>query len=453
MGQTPALADTTIELEVPLSDGSPIRPSSRRALDSSDGTGEATSVFEDLESNVRYYCRRWPAVFAKASGASIIDETGRTYIDFFSGAGALSYGHNSPFLLEVAIEHLRTGRLVHSLDTYTPEKRAFLEAFRDRILVPRGLDMVVQFVGPTGATAVEAALLLAEQVTGRRSKVAYEGSYHGMTAAAGSISESLGERDHRGCVFLPFVEHCDDAAISRLESALATPIDGQLPGVLVIEPLQADGGARPFARDYLREVRRLCTNHGVVVVADEVQAGNGRTGPFFSFEGSELDPDIICLSKSLSGLGLPIALNLVRRDLDKWMPGQFTGTFRGNNLAFACAAAVIDRYWRDDALEATTARHGEFIRHALRSLAAEDRIAPFTVHGKGLIWGLHFGDCTIADAVATAAFQVGLIIETCGAGDTVKLLPPLTIDDAELSRGLDRLAEAIRLTVASQAGS
>jgi diaminobutyrate-2-oxoglutarate transaminase len=408
------------------------------------------TAFDELESNVRYYCRKWPAVFAAASGASLVDETGKAYIDFFSGAGALSYGHNNPLLVGVAIEHLRSGLLTHSLDTYTPEKRMLLEALRDRVLVPRELDMVVQFVGPTGATAVEAALKLAERITGRGSTVAYEGGFHGMTARAESVSASLHKRDGPwGCtgVFLPHVARHDDAERVRLQSTLQTPVNGQLPGALIIEPVQGDGGARPFDPDYLGEVRRLCTDYGVIVIADEVQAGVGRTGPFFSFEGSGLDPDIICLSKSLSGLGLPLAVNLVRRELDQWEPGEFTGTFRGNNLAFTTATALLQRYWRDRALEQSTARLGRLVFRAIDELSNEEDVPPFSFHGKGLMWGLEFEDGATAAAVVTAAFRSGLIIETCGSGEsTVKLLPPLLIGDDELATGLDRLAEAVRLS-------
>ena len=408
------------------------------------------TVFDEFESNVRYYCRRWPVVFATASGASLVDETGQTYLDFFSGAGALSYGHNNPFLVEVAIDHLRAGRVVHSLDAHTPEKRAFLEAFRDRIVVPRHLDMVVQFVGPTGATAVEAALRLAEKLTGSRAVVAYEGSFHGMTAAAASVSASL-DRHHDRCVFLPYVGRCEGADLARLQAAIQTPIDGQLPGALILEPLQADGGARPFDPEYLALVRRVCTEHKVVVIADEVQAGNGRSGPFFSFEGSGLDPDIICLSKSLSGLGLPLALNLVRRGLDQWAPGEFTGTFRGDNLAFATATAVLHRYWSDTELEQSTDRRGQLVRQTLEQLADEPDVAPFAIHGKGLIWGLHFDDSATAAAVAEAAFRLGLIVETCGREDTtVKLLPPLVAEDDEITTGLNLLADAVRIASAAR---
>jgi diaminobutyrate-2-oxoglutarate transaminase len=421
------------------------------------------SVFCEVESEVRYYCRRWPAVFATASGATLTDEAGVSYLDFFSGAGALSYGHNNPVLQAVAIEHLRAGRLTHSLDTWTPEKRTFLAAIRERILVPRGLDMVVQCVGPTGATAVEAALRLAGRVTGRRGVVAYAGGFHGMTDRAAAVSGSLRPRPEApeaGCVFLPYVGRATPAELDRLAGALAaalgTPVAGQRPGALIIEAVQAEGGARPFDPGYLAAVRRLCTEHGVVVIADEIQAGVGRTGPFFSFEGSELAPDIICLSKSLSGLGLPLAVNLLRRGLDVWAPGEFSGTFRGNNLAFATAAAMIQRYWSGAALAEATERRGKLLRDGLVALARELGRPDDAVSGRGLIWGLSTGDGGLAGAIADAAFERRLLVETCGAGGgTVKLLPPLTVGgelgdelgeglDDVLLDGLDRLAGAVR---------
>jgi diaminobutyrate-2-oxoglutarate transaminase len=413
------------------------------------------NVFTEFESQVRYYCRRWPVVFAAAAGSTIIDEAGTSYLDFFSGAGALSYGHNDATLLDAATDHLRSGRLTHSLDTFTPEKRVFLEAIRDHVLGPRNLDMVAQFVGPTGATAVESALQLAYRITGRRSVIAYEGGYHGMTGRAASVSATLsGARTSsfgRYCTFLPYVEHVSQLEIDRLAAALRTPLDGQAPGALIIEPVQGEGGARPFDPAYLAAIRSLCAEHEVIVIADEVQVGVGRTGPFFSFEGSSLAPDIICLSKSLSGLGLPLAMNLLRSRLDVWTPGEFTGTFRGNNLAFTTATAMLRRYWSTSMLEQATARRGQLVRRALERLKRE---SGFTVSGQGLIWGLHVGNAATAAAIADAAFERKLLVETCGvAGDTVKLLPPLVISTDELHDGLNRLAEAVGSAISELRGA
>lgn len=405
-------------------------------------------IFEEFESNVRYYSRQWPVVFASSHGSTIVDETGKEYLDFFAGAGALSYGHNNPVLVEVAIEHLRAGKIVHSLDTFTVEKRRFLEAVKDLILAPRNLDMVVQTVGPTGATSVEAALQLAQRITGKRVVVGFAGGYHGMTYRAASISASMAGRAtsaHLGdFVTLAYVEQMTDTDLAALEQALDSSIDGERVGALIIEPTQGEGGARPFDPAFLKAIRERCTDRGILVIADEVQAGVGRTGPFFSFEGSGLDPDIICISKSISGLGLPMAVNLVRRELDTWAPGEFSGTFRGNNLAFATSAAMLETYWSDASLEKGTQQRSLIARSALEGIAADHGHGDFVIRGNGLLCGLDVGDTHLAQTIVDAAFERQLIVETCGAGaTTLKLLPPIVIEEHELTDGLGRLGEAV----------
>lgn len=404
--------------------------------------------FDEFESNVRYYCRRWPAVFATAHGSTIRDEDGVEYLDFFAGAGVLSYGHNNPVLVDVAIEHLRAGRLLHSLDTFTVEKRRFLEAMQRHVLAPRQLDMVIQMVGPTGATAVEAALQLAQRITGNRAVVGFEGSYHGMTYRAASISASMAGRQTsahlKEFVALPYVEHVSEHDIELLEQTLRATVDGERVGAVIIEPTQGEGGARPFDPAYLRAIRECCSELGIVVIADEVQAGVGRTGSFFSFEGSALDPDVVCVSKAISGLGLPMALNLVRRGLDTWNPGEFSGTFRGNNLAFATSAAMLEHYWSDADLEKGTEQRGRSVRAALQEMSDRHGAGRYPVRGNGLLCGLDVGDTKLAADIAQAAFDRRLIVETCGAGDTtVKLLPPIVIDEEQLADGLARLGDAV----------
>jgi diaminobutyrate-2-oxoglutarate transaminase len=411
--------------------------------------------FDALESNVRWYCRRWPAVFSTASGSVLTDEDGVEYLDFFAGAGALSYGHNNPLLVDVAIEHLRSGRVMHSLDTFTTQKRDFLETIQRTVLAPRQLDMVVQTVGPTGATAVEAALQLAQRLTGHRAVLGFEGGYHGMSYRAASISASMAGRETsahlKDFVALPFVQHVTDADVELLEATLRTPVNGQRIGVVIVEPTQGEGGARAFDPAYLSAVRRLTRELGVLVIADEIQAGVGRTGPFFSFEGSRLDPDIICVSKSISGLGLPMAINLVRRELDTWNPGEFSGTFRGNNLAFATSATMLNHYWSDSTLEKNTEQMGHATRTALEAMADAYGAGNFEVRGNGLLCGLAVGDTALATAISRHAFERRLIVETCGPGDTiVKLLTPLVIEPAQLDEGLTRLALAVEQATAAR---
>jgi diaminobutyrate-2-oxoglutarate transaminase len=188
-----------------------------------------------------------------------------------------------------------------------------------------------------------------------------------------------------------------------------------------------------------------------VVIADDIQAGVGRTGPFFSFEGSGLDPDIICISKSISGLGLPMAVNLVRRELDVWTPGEFTGTFRGNNLAFATSATMLETYWSDESLEKRTEQRGVIVRNAITEISSNHGGANFVVNGNGLLCGLDVRETELATAIAKAAFDRRLIVETCGAGaTTIKLLPPLVISDNELAEGLARLSDAVSFACRSR---
>jgi diaminobutyrate-2-oxoglutarate transaminase len=412
-------------------------------------------AFDEYESNVRYYSRNWPALFATSSGSTIVDDHGTEYLDFFAGAGALSYGHNNPVLIEVAIEHLRAGKLLHSLDTFTHEKRRFLEAMHRVILAPRHMDMVIQTVGPTGATAVEAALQLARRISGGKAVVGFAGGYHGMTQRTSSISASLAGRKATepasDFVALPFVKYTTDAALSLLDHTLRSTVNGERIGAVIIEPTQGEGGARPFDPSFLKAIRDLSTELAIVVIADDIQAGVGRTGPFFSFEGSGLDPDIICISKSISGLGLPMAVNLVRRELDVWTPGEFTGTFRGNNLAFATSATMLETYWSDESLEKRTEQRGVIVRNAITEISSNHGGANFVVNGNGLLCGLDVRETELATAIAKAAFDRRLIVETCGAGaTTIKLLPPLVISDNELAEGLARLSDAVSFACRSR---
>ncbi len=413
------------------------------------------TIFDQLESNVRYYCRRWPTVFTSARGPLITDEHGTDYLDFFAGAGVLNYGHNNPLFVDLAIEHLRSGKLLHSLDTFTEQKRDFLNAVHAHLLAPRQLDMVVQTVGPTGAMAVEAALQLAYRVTGKHGVVGFAGGYHGMSLAAASVSESMAPRpsvSHVGnFVALPFVEHLTDHDLTLLEETLRGTINGEGVGAIVIEPTQGEGGCRPFDPAYLAAVRTLATHYDVLVIADEIQAGVGRTGPFFSHEGTGLDPDIITVSKSISGLGLPMAINLVRTSLDAWRPGEFSGTFRGNNLAFATSAAMLTTYWQDDAFQKNTERQGAIVRDALTSLVEEFGPGRFKVQANGMLAGLNTFDTPIAEAISQAAFARQLIVEVCGRGDTiVKLLPTLIMTDDQLHDGLGRLHAAVADVMGAQ---
>jgi diaminobutyrate-2-oxoglutarate transaminase len=401
-----------------------------------------TSVFEELESEVRNYCRWWPAVFVSARDCHIYDERGRAYLDFFSGAGALNYGHNNPHLKEALLRFLGTDAIVHGLDMYTPVKRRLLEALRSEILSPRGLDFKVQFSGPAGALAVEAAFKLARKYTGRQQIVSFTNSFHGMTLETLTVTgrPAPGAAPGRAAV-LPYDQPPGPLALEQL-------IDEQgAPAAVIVETVQGEGGMYAASPDWLRSLAGLCRRSGALLIVDDVQMGCGRTGPFFSFEVSGIHPDIVCVSKSISGYGLPLALTLIRPELDIWSPGEHSGTFRGFNPAFATAIAAID-FWRDGTLEKQTLSKGEVVEQSLRRLAGGYPGAITHARGRGLAWGLAFAQPRDAQAVRARAFELGLIVETCGSSDQViKLLPPLTIADEDLTDGLGLLADAVEAGV------
>ncbi len=396
------------------------------------------------ESNVRFYCRRWPTVFARARGAWIYDESGHAYLDCFSAAGSLNYGHNPPPLTEALIDHLRADGLVNSLDTGTVGRRKLLSALVEDLLRPRGLDYRIQFTGPTGTTAVEAALRIARKATGRRRIIALSGGYHGMTVDAITASDiaspaGLPVMDPDGLVRVPHEADAASpaAAVAALRVALA---DREPPAAVILETVQGEGGARALSADYLRTVDALCRARGTVLIVDDIQAGCGRTGTFFSFEGTGIRPGAVCLSKSLSGVGLPLSVVLIDPALDVWAPGEYTGTFRGNELAFLTARVALKTWWRDDAFPRTVAARAAALRDGLSSLG-HGVGAPT---GRGLLVGLPCESAAHADAVARAAFAAGLIVETCGRnGEAVKLLPPLTVTESEVDQIIETLVRVV----------
>ena len=412
-----------------------------------------TAVFERLESNVRTYCRSFPAVFTKAKGSQVFDESGKSYIDFLAGAGALNYGHNPDFIKQRLIAHLQDDGLVQGLDLYTDSKRRFLTLFDDAILKPRGLDYKVQFCGPTGANSIEAALKLARMATGRTHVVAFTGGWHGMTTGCLAVT---GNGEHRAAagVPLPFVIRCPypvgPNAISNglelLHSWFSDSSSGvELPAAIILETVQAEGGIYVAPADWLKQLRDLCDHFGILLIIDDVQAGCGRTGNFFSFERAGIVPDIVCVSKSIGGYGLPMSLVLMRRSLDCWKAGQHTGTFRGNQLAFVAAAAALE-LWQAESFAQQIRERSQIVTHFLF-----DRIAAIhsqiSIRGIGMIWGVdlsHVATSEMVKSISRRCFERGLIIERCGRDDTtLKILPPLNIPEQQLLDGLTILEEAI----------
>jgi diaminobutyrate-2-oxoglutarate transaminase len=410
------------------------------------------AIFSRRESEVRGYCRSFPAVFSRALGATVWDETGRSWIDFLAGAGTLNYGHNEPAIKQALIAYLQGDGILHALDMHTVAKREFLEAFERSILMPRGLDYKVQFTGPTGTNAIEAAFKLARKATKRTTILAFTNGFHGMTlgalAATGNAVIRAGAGVPLICTsFAPYDGWLgpDIDTVGVIAKQWQDASSGaDLPAACVVECVQGEGGLNAASFGWLRRLAELCARHQVLLIIDDIQAGCGRTGPFFSFEPAGIVPDIVTVSKAIGGIGMPMSLVLIRRDLDLWKPGEHTGTFRGNSLAFVAARAAIDIYWSDDALSRRVADCAQLVHDRLAAIAKRHPHGCFTLRGRGLYQGLHCQDPQLAARISAHAFDDGLIIERAGPEDeVVKVMPPLTISDGELAHGLAILERAV----------
>ena len=384
------------------------------------------------------------------------DEGGSEYIDFLSGAGTLNYGHNNPVLKEALLEYIESDGLVHGLDMATEAKRAFLQTFDKLILKPRRMNYKVQFTGPTGANAVEAALKIARNVTGRSNVISFTNGFHGVTLGAVAATANSHYRDATGLPpmsvsFLPYdgYQGKDVDTTEYLAQVLEDGSSGvDHPAAVIVETVQGEGGLNVAGFDWLRKLERICRKHEILLIVDDIQAGCGRTGSFFSFEQAGIRPDIVTMSKSLSGYGLPFSLVLMKPELDTWAPGEHNGTFRGHNLAFVTARKALEEYWRDDELASEVARKGRMIRMRLEEMASGDEERQMSVRGRGMMIGLDCTDGELASKITERAFAKGLVIETSGSdGQVVKCLCPLTISDEQLKAGLSILQECVEHTL------
>jgi diaminobutyrate-2-oxoglutarate transaminase len=411
------------------------------------------STFHEYESEVRLYCRKFPAVFTRAKGARLDSEDGREFLDFFCGAGALNYGHSPDRVVESIRSYLDGGGILHGLDMYTVAKRDFIETFQRVILAARGLRYKLQFCGPTGTDAVEAALKLARKVTGRHTIVSFTGGFHGMSRGSLAVTGSrraraAGSVRLQDVLFVPYEDGPGGPfdSIGYLERLLADPSAGvEMPAAVIVESVQVEGGVYPASAAWLRRLRALTEAHGILLICDEIQSGCGRTGDFFGFEHAGIAPDLVTLSKSIGGAGMPLSLTLIRPDRDVWQPGEHTGTFRGNQLALVAGAAALT-LWEDSSFHSGVAESSA----RMAAFGAELRAADpgLTTRGRGMLLGIDTGDAGgpgRAEKIQQRCFDEGLIVELCGRHDeVVKLMPPLTIQAAELDRGLAIVETAVR---------
>ncbi|MCF5714917.1 diaminobutyrate--2-oxoglutarate transaminase [Pseudomonas tremae] len=408
-------------------------------------------VFEQLESNVRGYCRSFPKVFNSAVGSHITDTENKKYLDFFSGAGTLNYGHNDPDMVQACVEYLTGNGILHSLDMYSVTKQQFLIEFKNTILAPRGLNHKIQFTGPTGTNCIEAAIKLARKVTGRHAIACFTGGYHGMSLGALAITANSVKKQSMGVqvpgvIRLPYDGvHISDvpAQLQMLEDMFCRPGYGNdLPAAFILETIQGEGGINCASDDWLQGVSALAKKLDALLIIDDIQAGNGRSGSFFSFESSGITPDIICMSKSLSGIGFPFAITLLRPEIDVWEPSEHNGTFRGNNLAMLTARVTIEKFWRDKQLSSAVQIKSSQLRQQLNE-GLIGISSKFEMRGRGLMLGVAFSDLTFAKKLSARLFSDHMIVETCGpSSEVLKCMPALTISSADLYDGGERIIKA-----------
>lgn len=412
-------------------------------------------VLESLESKVRVYSRNFPAIFSLARGSIMLTDDGRSVIDFLSGAGALNYGHNNHAIKEAITKYLLSDAMIHGLDLATPAKLGFMEAFSSVILGKRGMKYRIQFTGPTGASAVEAAIKLSRKFTGRHNVVSFTNGYHGVSlgalaATGNSFCRQVSGLPLSGVTFMPYDGYLgpDFDTADYLRKVFLDRSSGiDPPAAILVECVQGEGGVNVARKEWLRSIQAAAKENDALFIVDDIQMGCGRTGDFFSFEFAGVSPDIVILSKSLSAYGLPLSVLLIKEEVDVWEPGEHTGTFRGNNLALASATAALDIYWQDEAFSRSVQRMGEFLRARLEAISLKHGNV-FPVRGRGMALGFDCQRAEVAEATARTAFERGLMIERCGPVDqVVKFLPALTIDTETVNRGLDIFDQSLSETL------
>lgn len=407
-------------------------------------------VFESLESGVRSYSRSFPTVFERAKGYKLWDTDNNEYIDFFAGAGTLNYGHNDDVMKNLLIQYLQSDSITHSLDMATVARGEFLLEFKKVILEPRNLDYKVMFPGPTGTNSVEAALKLARKVTGRSTIMSFTNAFHGMTIGALAITGNGSKREGAGIplshtVSMPFDDFVtDSSSLKYIEQYLENSGSGvELPAAIILETVQGEGGINAASQEWLQGIEKIAKKHDILLIVDDIQAGCGRTGKFFSFEDAGLNPDIVCLSKSIGGYGLPMALTLFKSEFDIFSPAEHNGTFRGNNLAFVAAKEALS-YWKTDDFTKSIDKKAKQISAFTQKVKEKYPELNAEPRGRGLMQGVACHVDGIASKICEASFKRGLLMETSGPKDEVfKFLPPLIISEAGLEKGFDIIMESI----------
>lgn len=408
------------------------------------------TIFDKQESKVRSYSNHFPIVFSQAKGSWIVSENGEQYLDFLSGAGSLNYGHNNEELKKALVDYILEDGIAHGLDMHTKAKEAFLKALDQFIFKPRNLDYKVQFTGPTGTNAIEAAMKLARKITNRTNIVTFTNGFHGCTLGALCATGNQHHRKGAGVALsnitrLPYDGYANIDGLALFEAMLLDNSSGlDKPAAVLVEMVQGEGGLNVASIAWIKKLNRICQDNKILLIVDDIQAGCGRTGTFFSFEQAQIKPDIITLSKSISGYGLPMALVLLKPELDKWLPGEHNGTFRGNNHAFITATKAIECYWADNRFEKHILKCSSQINSALEQMLSHFSDLFIEQKGRGMMQGIKCKNEEIARAIARSCFDKGMLLETAGPNDEVlKFFCPLTISLTDLELGMSIFKQAV----------
>lgn len=426
---------------------------------------------DEMESNVRSYPRKLPLAIAKAQGCWVTDVEGNEYLDCLAGAGTLALGHNHPAIIKSIQDTLASGLPLHTLDITTPLKDAFSEALLAHF--PGGKDEYrLQFCSPTGADATEAAVKLAKTFTGRGNVISFSGGYHGMTQGSLALTGNLGAKNAvpnlmPGVQFLPYPHEyrCPlglggeagvDALTYYFENFIEDVESGVVkPAAVILEAIQGEGGVVVGPTKWLRKIREVTEKHGILMIADEVQAGFCRSGKMFAFQHAGIEPDIVVMSKAVGG-SLPLAVLAIKKKFDAWQPAGHTGTFRGNQLAMATGYASL-RIMREQDLAGNAQARGDFIRSELNRLAQEFPCIG-NVRGRGLMIGIEIvderrpadrmgslpADAVLAAEIQKACFNNKLLLERGGRnGTVVRLLAPLIITQQECEELIKRFRQSV----------
>jgi 4-aminobutyrate aminotransferase len=406
----------------------------------------------------RYFERSW----SHGEGHRLVDTEGRSYLDFANGIAVTALGHGHPRV--TAAIHAQVDRLMGPINAigYTAPISDMAAALATTF--PDPLDSVM-FLN-SGSEAIEGALKLARRVTGRPGIIAFRGGFHGRTFGATSVTTSnLNYRTGYepllpGVHFAPFPvaypdfdgdeEAASTASTAALESMLASVIAPSRVASILIEPVLGEGGYNPAPRSFLRALRALCDEHGILLIADEVQSGYGRTGAMWAFEHAGIVPDIVCVAKAIAN-GLPLSAIVSSRDLqERWGRGAHGSTFGGNPVACAAGLAVLETIRDEDLVANATARGAELVTGLGKIAAEDDRIGD--IRGIGLMVGVAFTrdratgepDGTLPDRLITACADAGLLVLTCGrVHEVIRWIPPLDVSAAEIAEAVEIFGETL----------